>query len=610
MRGLIHLDPASYSETRLVKTLWRPRNSPEVVSDIPRERDDYEEGDGLPPEIEEHLLRAAFDDSSIGIALIEVGEDLRPERVVRVNPALAAVTGLSEEELIGSGTSILGLQSWSRDSEMARDTGSGAENVEFERSFERPDGSRMWILVTLSPIVEDPLAPGRYRLAQVQDISDRRDYQSRLQFLAQHDPLTGLVNTRHLYEIVDQGIAYQTRYGGNASLISFDLDHFKLINDTCGHAGGDEALRVFGAILVERTRETDTVARLGGDEFVIFLPSTDASGAISIAERVLEHLRTHPLEIDPEGVGSVHLSSSGGVTELGGREGVSARDLLAEADSALYAAKKGGRDRVVEFGLGEDPVIKQSLRLTWVERTRRALENDGLFLEAQPILDRETGEVVRREALLRMDDPDAGIVYPPTFLYTAERFGLSSEIDNWVLDSVITALAASPDKESRVSVNLTAASFDFTSDLPERLPNSLKQAGVDPGRLDFELTEATCVTNIERARIFMEKMNQIGCKVALDDFGSGFGGFYYLKMLPIDILKIGGELIRSVTTSEEDRLIVKAISEMATGLGLEVVAEYVIDQETADACSGLGIHLCQGSFAGPTVPIGEALGID
>ena len=577
------------------------------MSEIPQSNGDEHER-GISRDVEDELFRSAFDDSSIGIAVIELGEDLRPEKVVRVNPALSEITGFPEEELIGSGTRILGLDRWSREAESVRATGEEVSKVEFEHTFERPDGSRMWIMVTLSPTTGAGGVASRYRLAQIQDISERRDYQARLQFLAQHDPLTGLVNARRFHEVVDHGIAYQKRYGGDASLISFDLDHFKLVNDSCGHASGDEALQSFGAILGDLSRETDTVSRLGGDEFAIFLPGTDAAGAMSVAEAILEHLRTHPLEIDRTGIGSVTLSTSGGVSGLNGRDEVSARDLLAEADSALYAAKRGGRNQVVEFGSAEDPSATQSERLTWAGRTRRALENDGLFLEAQPILDQQSGAVIRWEALLRMNDPDAGIVLPPTFLYTAERFGLSAEIDEWVVGSVIEALAESPDDSSQVAVNLTAASFDYTSDLPGRLPGMLDRAGVDPRRLSFELTEGTCLTNIERARLFIEQMRAIGCRVAIDDFGAGFGSFYYLKVLSVDIIKIGGEFVRSVLSSEEDRLILKAMSDMADGLGIEVVAEFVTDRKTAEACRKLGIDMVQGTFAGPTLPLREALG--
>ena len=554
------------------------------------------------------LFEAVFEDSSIGIALIEVGGDGRPERVLKVNPALVEITGFPEEELLGSGPSILGLESRSREAESVRSTGSTPSRVEFEHSFERPDRSRMWVMVTLSPIETETAEDGRYRLAQIQDISERRNYQSRLRFLAEHDPLTGLVNPRRLYETVDKALAFLNRYGGNAALISFDLDRFKTVNDAWGHAAGDDLLRRFALLLVDWVRESDTVARLGGDEFAVFLPGTDQEGAVDFAEGLLDHLRRNPIELDLDGIEEITISTSCGVTEVGGRNEVSARDLLAEADSALYAAKAAGRDCVIRYEAAGGASATQGARLTWAQRTRRALDQGNLFLEAQPIRDVATGELLRYEALLRMDDPDAGVVYPPTFLYTAERFGLSGELDSWVVGSVIEALADSPDQTTSLSVNLTAASFDPSSDLFDRLPGMLESAGVDPGRLEFELTEGTCLADIERARGFFEDAHRLGCRVALDDFGAGFGGFYYIKALPIDSLKIAGEFVRSVNSSREDRLIVKAVSDLARGLGIEVVAEFVTDEETAATCGDLGVTAVQGSFAGPTVALGEALG--
>lgn len=575
--------------------------------------DEWEQEDkarpALPPEVESDLVAAAFEDSSIGMALIEVEGKGHGERVVKVNPALSLITGRKEDELLRSGREILGLQSRSRGSEAVRGTGLETSRVEFEHSFERPDRSRIWLMVTLSPITISKDAERGFRLAQIQDISDRREYQSRLRFLAEHDPLTGLANVRSLYDSIEKWISYQDRYGGQASLVSFDLDRFKLVNDAWGHAAGDEALKWLAGVLKQEFRDSDTLARLGGDEFAAFLPGSDLDGAMSRAESVLEYLRTHPIELVGDEIGEVSLTISAGVTELGERETVSARDLLAEADAALYAAKRAGRNCVVRFGDEKRPAAVMSERLTWAQRTRRALDEDTLFLEAQPIRDAETGDLLRYEALLRMNDPDAGVVYPPTFLYTAERFGLSAEIDRWVLDSAVRALSASPSADASLSVNLTAASLDpFISDLVETLPDLLKTAGVDPARLGFELTEGTCLADIERARAFTEAVQGLGCRVALDDFGAGFGGFYYLKMLPVNTLKIDGQFIRSLNASREDFLIVKAISDMAAGLGIEVVAEFVSSEEIARACREIGITAIQGSFAGPTVPLEVALG--
>lgn len=561
-------------------------------------------------DVEQRLLASTFESASIGMAIIERGQGKAPERVVKVNPALVEITGFPEEELIGSGARILGLEGRSPEAEQLRSVGAGTSRVEFEHTFERPDRSWMWVMVTLSPVPGGEDLLSRYRFAQIQDISARRDYQSKLEFLAEHDPLTGLLDVHRFYETIDKGVAHQLRYGGEASLLSLDLDRFKLINDSWGHAAGDEVLRRFAAILREMARESDTVARLGGDEFAVFLPGMDQAEAKSFAEEIVSYLRSHPLELEVDGVGEITLSTSGGVTGLRGREDISARELLAESDSAVYAAKDAGRSCVVAYGIGEGASDAQSGRITWAERTRRALDRDSLFLEAQPIRSLETGEVTMFEALLRMNDPEAGVAYPATFLYTAERFGLSLEIDRWVVETVIKALAKTPDREVMVALNLTAASFDQSSELLEWLPGELSSAGVDPGRIRFELTEGTCLTDIERARMFVEDAHRIGCTIALDDFGSGFGGFYYLKMLPVDALKIHGEFIRSVNASRQDRLIVKAVSDMAHGLGIEAVAEFVTSEVVAETCRDLGITAIQGSYVGPTVPLNDALAID
>lgn len=551
------------------------------------------------------LLESAFDQTSIGMGLIRINPD-GSERLVRVNRALCEIVGRSEAELVGNGLQLRELSPSSRWSEALRRTGNEGERFEFEHTLERPDRTPIWALVTLSPLDSHGEGLVRFRLLQVQDISERRQYETRLQFLAEHDSLTGLANLKRFDTIVNDWLAYQRRYGGEAALMSFDLDRFKLVNDAAGHAAGDETLKEFAHFLVGMVRETDTVARLGGDEFAVFLPGVGAREAMALAEEILARMRTNPIRIHPEGIGSVALSTSAGVTELGGRD-VEARDLLVEADTALYAAKRAGRNCVINFSFGADPRVADKTRLTWAERTRRALKEGNFFLEAQPIVNLESGEVIEHEALLRMNDPDEGVVYPPTFLYTAERFGLSAEIDEWVVETVITHLAEAPDQTRRVSLNLSSASLDISSDLPDRIPAMLREAEVDPHRIDFELTEGTCIIDIERARGFVRRMRESGIRVVLDDFGAGFASFHYLKFLPVDVIKLDAEFIRSLPTSSDDRIIVEAVTEMAHGLSMEVVAEFVADQEIAGICRRLGVDHIQGAAAGPTVSLGEAL---
>lgn len=555
------------------------------------------------------LLEAAFEESTIGMAVIRVDATTGKERIVRCNPAMSEITGHPESELVEEGLDLLALSSDSRASEAIRSTGESSGQTEFERALDHADGGRIWVLVTLSTI-ESESGDDEYRLLQIQDISERRVYQQRLQFLAGHDPLTGLVNIRRMFEVTDQGVAYQRRYGGDASLLSFDLDNFKVVNDSIGHAEGDQALKGFAARLTSHSRDSDTVARLGGDEFAIFLPGTSLDDAVDLGETILENLRTHPIAMGASSSESLTLSASAGATALGGRKSVSAQDLATEADAALYAAKAAGRNQVVAFPVDEPNEMWQASRLTWAERTRRALDEDDLFLDAQPVRRIATGEIAFYEMLLRMRDPVAGIVMPPTFLYTAERFGLSAEIDTWVFNTAVSALARATEFDSAISINITGSSLAETSNFTREVPRALEEADVDPGRIIFELTEQVVVADLEQARRFIERVRAVGCRFALDDFGAGFGGFFYLKNLPMDILKIDGEFVRSLPSSTDDQLIVRAMTEMGKGMDLEVVAEFVTDAETERLCADLGVDLAQGSNVGLPVRMEQALGLD
>ncbi len=557
----------------------------------------------------DELLTAAFDDATIGMAIIMVGATPGDDRILRCNYALCSITGHSETVLLEGGLALLDLSSESRQSERLRSTGAGRGRVEFEHSMTTADGNLIWVMITLSTVRQET-GGSEYRLLQIQDISDRRDYESRLQFLAGHDPLTGLTNVRRLIEVMDQGFAYQSRYGGDAALLSFDLDNFKAVNDSIGHAEGDRTLKAFAARIKDHSRGADTVARLGGDEFAIFLPGTNLADATSVGNAILADLRKNPVAIGAQGVELLTLSASIGATALNGRDDIQAPDLILEADAAMYSAKAGGRNQIAPFPVDKPKKMWEKTRLTWAERTRRALDADDLFLDAQPVRRIGTGATVFHEVLLRMNDPEEGIVYPPSFLYTAERFGLSTEIDSWVFKTALAALARSSDTKAQVSINLTGSSLSNSSGFLNEIPQMIKAAGVDSSRIIFELTEQVVISDLERARSFIEEVREIGCRFALDDFGAGFGGFYYLKNLPMDILKIDGEFVRSLTDSKEDQVIVRAITEMGQGMNLEIVAEYVINAATESLCGDLGVDMAQGSFIGPPVRIEQALGLD
>jgi len=566
-----------------------------------------EGGEG--PLSSEVLAEAAFNDSTIGMAIIEVDPTTGAEKIVRLNRSLCSISGHSESDLLARGADLIKLSTDSRAAEAIRSTGAGVDRVEFEHSLDHADGGRIWVMATLSAIGKGDGA-SRFRLLQVQDISERRAYESRLQFLAGHDPMTGLTNVRQLIEVMDQGLAYQRRYGGDAAFLSFDLDNFKAVNDSIGHTEGDRALKGFATRLKAHSRDSDTVARLGGDEFAIFLPGSDLAAAVTVGGAILDDLRKNPVEMGSQASETITLSASGGATALHGRDEVSAQDLVMEGDAAVYSAKANGRNQVVDFPVDKPKEMWEKSRLTWAERTRRALDNDELFLEAQPVRRIATGEIEFHELLLRMNDPEAGVIYPPSFLYTAERFGLSTEIDTWVFKTGLDALHKSPNPGSRISINLTGSSLSGSSGFVELIPQMIESADVDAKRIIFELTEQVCVADLERARQFVEQVRGLGCQFALDDFGAGFGGFYYLRNLPMDILKIDGEFIRSLPDSKDDQLIVRAISEMGNGMGLAIVGEFVTDAKIETLCADLGVDMAQGSLVGAPIPIEQALGLD
>lgn len=566
-----------------------------------------ESGEG--PLSVEVLAEAAFDDSTIGMAIIEVAPDSGTEKIIRCNSAMCSVTGHSEAALLAEGVDLIRLSTDSRAAEAIRSTGAGVNRVEFEHSLDHADGRMIWVMATLSAIGTGDDS-SRYRLLQIQDISERRAYESRLQFLAGHDPMTGLTNVRHVIDVIDQGLAYQRRYGGDAAFVSFDLDNFKAVNDSIGHTEGDRALKGFAARLKAHSRDSDTVARLGGDEFAIFLPGSDLAAATTVGEAILDDLRKNPFEMGKQANETLTLSASGGATALHGRDEISAQDLLMEGDAAVYSAKANGRNQIVAFPVEKPREMWEKSRLTWAERTRRALDNDDLFLAAQPVRRIATGEIEFHELLLRMNDPEVGVIFPPSFLYTAERFGLSTEIDTWVFKTGLEALKKSPNRASRISINLTGSSLSESSGFVELIPEMIESAGVDAKRIIFELTEQVCVADLERARQFVEQVRDLGCRFALDDFGAGFGGFYYLRNLPMDILKIDGEFIRSLPDSKDDQLIVRAISEMGSGMGLEIVGEFVTDAKIETLCADLGVDMAQGSFVGVPVRMEQALGLD
>jgi diguanylate cyclase (GGDEF)-like protein len=427
--------------------------------------------------------------------------------------------------------------------------------------------------------------------------------EEKLRYMVDHDPLTGLLNRRAYETILADHLDRGERYGHEGAVMMLDLDEFKQVNDTLGHSAGDELIVRVGNALSARLRSSDTVARLGGDEFAILLPRGDRADAERVAGALLDTIRAERSARGPKGRARP-VSASIGVAPLAGSRGIGAEEALINADLAMYDAKEAGRNRFETYDGSHGGKAGIEARLEWVERIRTALEENLFALHAQPVVEAATGAITQLELLIRMIGPDGELTPPASFLPIAERFGLIGEIDRWVVTHTIRMLAerARDGLRPKVEINLSGHSLGDT-ELAEHIAGELRGSNVDPKQLIFEVTETAAIGNIEAAQHFAERLAELGCRFALDDFGAGFGSFYYLKHLPFDFIKIDGEFVRHLVSDPTDRLVVSAVVGLARGLGKRTIAEFVGDNATAVALKEMGVDYLQGFHLGVPGPL-------
>ncbi len=454
------------------------------------------------------------------------------------------------------------------------------------------------------PAVESVLAklPPEDRQVLREALVRAEKTEAELRYLADHDSLTGLLNRRRFRAELDQYVSFSARYGGQGAVMVVDIDGLKTVNDRFGHQAGDNLIRRVAEIMRERVRTTDIVARLSGDEFVVLMPQTDTGGALQLGEE----LRAQVAEVmTPEGGGS---TISVGLTMFGSRRDVAAEAVLVAADQALYRAKEEGRNRIALF---EDPSEGSSAspaRLTTTARIRDALTQNRLSLATQPIRSLASGGVERYEVLLRMPGEGGKLLPAAEFIEAAERVGMVQELDRWVVGRALEIVAERERAGDPVSlhVNLSGASLADISVL-EYIERRLDEGEADPARCTFEITQTAQVNDYERAAGFADRLTEFGCQVAIDDYGAGFGPFYYLRSMPFDVIKIDGAFIRDMPRNDADQLTVKAIVQIAQGLGKTTIAEFVQDDDTTALLREYGVDMAQGFHLGR--PVDEADGI-
>jgi diguanylate cyclase (GGDEF)-like protein/PAS domain S-box-containing protein len=551
----------------------------------------------------EERFRRSFERSAIGMVLVDL-EDGRPGRVLAANGAFAAISGYSSEQLREMAPTALANQ-LELPGALEELDDLVARRIDFARREMRlvaAGGDQVRASIT-SSLVHEPDGRPAHLVVQVQDISERKHFEGQLQYLADHDALTGLFNRRRFEEELERELATAERFETGGAVLVLDLDHFKLVNDSLGHAAGDELISTVSQILRQRLRSSDVLGRMGGDEFAVVLPRVDRGEACQMGQLLLEEIRE---EARVSGAsGRKRVTASIGISLFDGARGeMSAQELLSEADVAMYDAKEAGRDRLTVFDSGSPRHERTQTRLDWLQRIETALENDRFVLHAQPILSLDGDRERRYELLLRMVGDDGDLIPPGAFLYLAERSELAQRIDRWVVTRAAKMLAEQERRGQEVcfEVNLSGSSIGEEA-IADHIAETLRRTGVEPGRLVFEVTETEAIVNVGRAKEFAERMHEIGCGFALDDFGAGFASFYYLKHLSFDYLKIDGEFVRNLPSSRTDQLVVRSVVEIARGLGKRTIAEFVGDRRTVELLRGYGVDYAQGFYIGMPAPL-------
>jgi diguanylate cyclase (GGDEF)-like protein len=430
--------------------------------------------------------------------------------------------------------------------------------------------------------------------------------EAELRFLADHDPLTGLVNRRRFRAELDQHVSFTARYGGRGAVMVIDIDGLKEVNDRLGHQAGDTMIRRVSEILRERVRATDIVARLAGDEFAVLMPQTDAGGALQLGE----DLRAQVAEAFPLNAEINGATISVGITMFGGQREAPPESVLVAADQAMYRAKEEGRNRIVLFHFPGEDVGNLRRTQTTSARIRDALTQNRLRLATQPIRSLASGGIERYELLLRMTGEDGELLPASSFIGVAERSGMVQELDRWVVGRALELIAERQRAGDPVSlhVNISGASMTDLSVL-EFIERRLDEGEADPARCTFEITQTARVEDYDTAAGFADRLTEFGCEVAIDDYGAGFGPFAYLKKVPFDVIKIDGTFIRDMPRNDADQLTVKAIVQIARGLGKRTIAEFVEDEDTTGMLRDYGVDMAQGYHLGRPVDAAESLAI-
>lgn len=470
---------------------------------------------------------------------------------------------------------------------------------EFELCLSNYRGQKLWAQLKVSRSTR--LQDSENLTICLDNITERRESQEQLKYLAMHDSLTGLYN-RHFFEsTLAQLTADSVRNNRQHALVYLDLDHFKVINDTFGHQKGDEVLREMSHLLSKRIRGTDILCRLGGDEFAILLRDIKAHEVYEFARNIQQIVAEFTFQLQEQ---RISLGSSIGLTLIDGSTN-NAEEHLMRADIALYVAKGRGRNLIHQY----DPLDSESDELrhsiNTSQKIRKAIMEDRMVLYFQPIFDIKNNRVSYYEALVRLREPDGRILGPDTFIPALESAGEMHLLDRWIIKLAIHTLHNHPEL-NHIAINLSAQAFKDENLVPTILEN-LTATGVNPKRITFELTESASLFNLHITQKVIADLHKLGCSFSVDDFGSGFSSFAYLKDLPADYIKLDGSFIQNLHRDQVDQTLVKSMIQVIQALGKKAVAEYVENEAILEILKSMNVDFVQGYHIGHPLPVERLL---
>ncbi|MBE9168287.1 EAL domain-containing protein [Pleurocapsales cyanobacterium LEGE 06147] len=560
----------------------------------------------------EERYRAVITQASEGIFLVDTTSNL----IVETNPAFKNLFGYSHEEILGlKFENLVANKLFSSD---RREIPTTKDHFAGEYQYRCRNGNLIDVEVSANLI---PYNQGEAYCIVVRDISERKqaevalkESEKRLSWQASHDSLTELANRREFERILEYTVKNVKELEQHA-LLYLDLDQFKIINDTCGHAAGDELLRQVSALFENEVRKTDLVARLGGDEFGILLHCCPMEQAIQIAKKLHEQVHKHRFSWQDR---LFTVSVSIGLVGIYGNTR-NYTEILSAADVACYVAKNNGRNRIHIYQLNDVELERQRSEMQWASQIPVALEENRFCLYCQKIVPIDSTAIRQEhyEVLLRLIDRSGNVLPPMAFIPAAERYNLMHLIDRWVISTLFAYLEKLHRKQSQAynkegvshcvrdkiyTVNLSGASLNddrFTSFVKKQFA----KYQIEPSKICFEITETLAITNLAKASELIKDMKTLGCHFALDDFGSGMSSFAYLKNLSVNYLKIDGIFVKNILHDNIASEMVEAIARIASVMGIETIAEFVENDAVLKKLKTLGVQYAQGYSIGKPLPL-------